>query len=652
MRSISWAALAAGLTLALSGCGGGSDAGCSVYDSSCGGSGIENPPVTEGGNVATSAAGTVVLSLSNSTISASSPGTVTALVKRNDGTPVVGAVVTFAVKNSSATVSPERVITDASGSASTTLLPVAGALGADYVTASVDMTTEVKLSTQTAFTVNAVSVALTGVGAAPTTVDAYGAAVLTVGVSGASSAAPVTVSFSSTCATAGRATISPASVTVTGTTATATYQDRGCAAGDRVNAVITGTAQQGSVELAVRAPSAQSLEFVSASPDKICLAGSGCSASSVVSFRLRDQFGNPIQQRNVAFELDNAARDVATLSTLEAPTDADGIARVSVTARNTPTPVRVRGTVTLDGGGTLSTVSNALAINAGLPTQQSVSFSAAVYNVDGWEKDGTESEVRLQLSDRFGNPVPDGTSISLVTEGASVIPARCVTADGVCKVKFVSSNFRPTDGRVAVIAYAQGEESFADVDGNNVYSAGEAFGDLGPVFVDKNENGLLDAALGEYLTGSVADGVWSGNTYVRLGRTFILASSGIAPRLFAATGRTCTSSGLAPLTFQPRTAACRLSASFCLRDGNTGADGMGGNPVPAGATLALSTSAKGAKVSVDASPVTSVALAPTAHVVTVELEDCSKALEAPGALDLTVKMPAGQTYTYQIGNIN
>jgi hypothetical protein len=445
--------------------------------------------------------------------------------------------------------------------------------------------------------------------------------------------------------------LSPTSVTVTGATASTTYQDKGCGAMDRVNAVITGTSQQGNVELTVRAPSVQSLEFVSASPDKICLAGSGCAVSSVVSFRVKDQFGNAVSGQTVAFALD--IPNVATLSTTSGPTNALGIAEVSVSARTTPTPVRVRGTVALTGGGALTTVSNALAINAGLPTQRGVSFSATTYNVDGWQKDGTESDIRLQLNDRFGNPVPDGTSISLVTEGASVIPARCVTANGVCTVKFVTSNFRPGDGRVTVVAYAQGEESFDDKDMDNLYTVGEAFGDLGAVFVDRNENGIMETGLGEYLIGSAVDGAWNNNTYVRMSRLFTLSNSATAPRLFVFDDDrgACTSIEFAPVVFS-LSESCRLSTRFCLRDSNDGADGMGGNPVPAGTVLSMSTKAKGATPSVDFTPVSSVVTSPTSHLLTAELDDCSKGLEAPGPLYLTVKMPAGQTYTHYVGEIN
>ncbi len=80
---------------------------------------------------------------------------------------------------------------------------------------------------------------------------------------------------------------------------------------------------------------------------------------------------------------------------------------------------------------------------------------------------------------------------------------------------------------------------------------------------------------------------------------------------------------------------------------------LGGNPIPSGATLAVTTKAKGASVKIDNTPVVSqLDNNPTEHKVTVELDDCTKALEAGGAIDLTIKMPNGQSYTYDLGRIN
>ncbi len=645
--SVNWW-VAAALALGLAGCGGGgSDAGCSVFGCASTGDGAASSS-SGTGTVATSSAGTVVLSLSSSTISASTPGTVTALAKNADGTPAVDTLVTFAVTNSSASVSPARVKTDAQGNASTTLTPTSGAIGADYVTASAEVgSSATALSTRAVFTVSSVTTQLTAITPSPASISAYGASVITATVTGASSSSPVTVTFSSTCAGAAtpQAVLSPTTVTVTGTTASTTYQDKGCGSTDRISASINGTSAVQRTDLVVAAPVAQSLEFVSASPATICLAGSGCPVSSLVSFRVRNQNGDPVSGIQVNFALDFP--NVASLQQTSVPTNQSGVAEVSVTAKSVPSPLRVRASVDLAGGGTLSTVSNVLAINSGLPTSRAVSFAADKYNVDGLEIDGTVSNIRVQLNDRFGNAVPDGTAVSFVAEGASVIPARCVTTEGVCSVKFVSSNFRPDNGRVTVVAYAQGEESFDDTDGNNVYTSGEAIDQIGKVFIDKNENGSLDGALGEYIVGDDPNGLWDGNAYVRASRVFTLSSSAAVPRLFNVGGGAWSAA-----TFQPTTANCRVQQILFLRDSNTVADALGGNPVPAGAVLSLSTKANGASVSIDGTPVSSLTTAPTRHVVTVELSDCGTPLVSGGALDLTIQMPnSGPKYIIPIGTV-
>jgi hypothetical protein len=651
MNKMIWRVGGLALATVLSACGGGgSDAGCSSFSGSCTTTTTTASDTTtsDSGTVSTSASGTVVLSLSSATISASTPGTVTALVKDASGNPLAGALVTFAVTNGVATVSPLRVTTDAQGNASATLQPVTGAIGADYVSAVVDLSISSSLTTRTTFTVSAVNVSLTSATAAPAAVSAYGSSVITVNVSGASSSSPVTVNFSSTCASAGKAILSPTSITVTGSTATTTYQDNACAGTDRISAAVTGTSQQQQVDLAVAAPAIQALEFASASPATICLAGSGCAGTSVVQFSLKDQSGKPIAGREVSFFLDNA--NVATLSASSAKTLDTGIAQVSVSAKSIPSPIRVRASVTLADGTTLNTYSNALAVSAGLPVQSAMSFSASVYNPDGFVRDGTESDIRVQLNDRFGNAVPDGTVVSFVSEGASVIPSSCTTASAVCNVKFITSNFRPTNGRVSVVAFAKGEEAFNDANGDNLYTEGEAFTDLGPIFVDKDENGAM-AAQGEYLTGDTRNGKWDANTYVGVARVFTLSDSSRAPRLFSVNSDgSCSNTALPYLTMSlTASGACRMSRSFCMRDANSMADALGGNPVPANTTLTLSTKANGGSVAIDASPVTGIWTGPTTHTVTADLDDCTKPLEASGPIDLTVKMPNGQSYKFDIG---
>jgi hypothetical protein len=186
----------------------------------------------------------------------------------------------------------------------------------------------------------------------------------------------------------------------------------------------------------------------------------------------------------------------------------------------------------------LRSQSNTLVITTGLPAQNSFSLSAQSYNIEGWDYDGVTSALTIIASDRMGNPVPDGTAISFTSEGAQIVPGTCATASGTCSVNFRSADARPTDGRVTILAYALGEESFVDLNGNNVHDPGETYVDLGIPFVDNNFNGIWDSGE-DFLaitSGSAAcpggfwsktntcDGVW-GQNYVRRSTEIILSGS-------------------------------------------------------------------------------------------------------------------------------
>ncbi|MFZ5526967.1 MAG: hypothetical protein ACOZE7_09965 [Pseudomonadota bacterium] len=636
------AALAMSCAALLSACGGGGgDAGTPPWGGG-GGDGVIDSGTT---GAVSNSGGSVLMSLSTAQISSSSPGTVTAVVKNAAGAVVPGALVTFSLSGTSssiASLNPVTAITNSNGEASSTLTPTSSSVsGAAYVNASAD-TSAGTLTAKATFSVSAINVTLTAVSAASPTLAAYQSTAINFTVSGASSASPVAIAVSSTCSASNKAVISPSSLTLTSTTGTVSYQDQGCSATDRINVQIVGTSQNRSVDVAVAAPLTRAIQFASATPESICLAGSGCPVSSIVSFKVVDE--NGVGKPNIVVDFSLDQPNIATLNQTQGTTDASGIAQVSVSAKSTPSPVRVRAALATDS--TLSTVSNALTINAGLPTNDAVSFSAEKYAMNG-NLDGDDSDLRIQLSDRFGNPVPDGTRVNLVAEGASVIPASCTTVDSVCTpVKFVVSNPRPANGRVEVVAYAVGEESYTDANANLAYDLGESFSDLGEVYLDKNENGVLDTASGEYITGTAANGVWDSNTYVRASNRFYLSNTVSAPRFYVANsvpggGYACSTTQIASLpaaTLSLAGTTCRASYAFCVRDANTNADALGGNPIASGSIVEVATNASGGAVSVSNTPIPSTAAVPTLHVVTAQRSACDTPLTAGGSVDISFTM--------------
>ena len=193
---------------------------------------------------------------------------------------------------------------------------------------------------------------------------------------------------------------------------------------------------------------------------------------------------------------------------------------------------------------------------------------------------------------------------------------------------FLSQGVRPVSGRLPIVAYAVGEESFDDANGNFLYDAGERFSELGDVWLDRNENGRREASEGviPFAVQSLrcadpdsafpnlttregglgaCDGV-RGRAFVR-GQVIVVLSGSFAffkesPLPGSATIPTTYSLG----------ASCTASIGFWLQD-------LNGNPMPNASVITADTS--GAKklasvVDIDRVP-DSIAVGGTRHVVRV-----------------------------------
>ena len=172
------------------------------------------------------------------------------------------------------------------------------------------------------------------------------------------------------------------------------------------------------------------------------------------------------------------------------------------------TSVRVTATVV---GTMIATQSSVLVISTGLPDQDSFSWAVSCPNIEAYNYDGVENDVTVILSDRFQNPVPDGTAISFNAEGGS-IESNCqtntptATRSGTCTVTWTSADPRPTNGRVTVMAHAIGEESFVDVNSNGFFDDADSFTDLAEIFRDDNEMNGYEA--GEFFFDFDADATY------------------------------------------------------------------------------------------------------------------------------------------------
>lgn len=486
--------------VALTACGGGGgSAGSAPFGPGSG---------TVGGGTASP---TITVSVAPTTVTAATPGVVTATVKSAAGAGIAGQVVQFATSQSLGKLSPSSALTDSNGVATVSVSPAtASSAGADTVvaTTTVGGTT---LTASTGFQLTATNIAIAGFTSDLTTpaLSPYGQTTLTVTLSAGAAGNPATISITSTCLTKNLATLTPTSVTTTTGTATFTYRDNGCGADlrDNLQASLAGTTSTAQLQLTLTAPSVASISFTSASPENIYLRGSGLVENSTVTFTVKDAAGNGVRGQTVSLEPTTLAGglkvdDLSSGFPLSKTTDANGNVLVRVNSGTVPTPVRIRASIVVNGV-PVSTVSSELSVAVGLPTQRAFSLSQGASNIEGFDRDGTSNTYQIIASDRLGNPVPDGTSINFISEGGQ-IQAIAQTVTGADKLSRAVANFQtarpvPPDGRITILAYALGEKSFLDTNGDNVFTTGELFGDLGDPYLDTLFNGIFDSASNQYI---------------------------------------------------------------------------------------------------------------------------------------------------------
>ncbi len=311
---------------------------------------------------------------------------------------------------------------------------------------------------------------------------------------------PLTASFQSECAAANLSRFEPATLESSTGRFDATYVAQGCRGNDTLTARVDlgGQLRTASAVIDVAPAELGSLQFVFAERTIIGLIGSPVPSQAEVRFRVLDQTGGPVPNQPVDFALSTEVGGLS-LTPSTAMSDSQGVVRTVVSAGSIPTAVRVTARVTLSGGQQISTQSEQLAVSTGIPDQDSVSLSFSRLAIDG-TCDGEPTTVNIRLSDRFNNPVPEGTAVNFRTSGGAV-NSTCFTGEpngdpltesGVCAVLLTAREPRPSNGRVAILATALGEESFIDLNGNGFRDGGEMFVDMPEAFLDVNENGQHD----------------------------------------------------------------------------------------------------------------------------------------------------------------
>ena len=428
---------------------------------------------------------------------------------------VANALVHFSVSDASAgTLLNNVAITDVNGYAKVQLAPTSYSSGVATLTATSTVGTAATPLASLNFQTAATTVTLDNMTIAPASLSAYQNALVTVNArlpsaSGTASApsGKVTASFFASCGT-----FSPPSKDTDqyGQIKTTFIPGGSCSGLIPVTATVVGQSSVSkSQNVTVSAAAPMTVNFVGASvPYLVSQSVGGPYSRSVLTFQLLDDQGrsNTMAGNALTATLSPSSKAAgitfADGSQNDQPltTSADGSATVTVVAGNLFSSVLVTATYSAPGQGPISATSYGVAVTSGKASQDRFSISATALSLEAWHVDGVATTIAVRVSDRLGNPLPKGTLVNFasnngVINGVSATGAFsrgvCELSDqSVCNVTYTSTNGTslPANGRVAILAYMSGEESFVDSNGDNLWQPGETFYPIGRPYLDANED--------------------------------------------------------------------------------------------------------------------------------------------------------------------
>ena len=422
---------------------------------------------------------------------------VKSIVLDASGAAVTNKLVSFTTDSTIATLAQNSALTGIGGIAKVQISPVnlnatkaanlvaAATVGTNAVSASLDYQT------------SAANVTLTNLVVAKNTISALQSSAVTVEgrVNGSLAGSSVVIAnFSASCGSFSPASASTNSAGVIITT----YQSAAACSGNVVlTAQATGaTAANTMVNVSVAQPA--NLVYSSATvPLMVSSAAATGLKQSSVQFQVLDSSGAGMAGQTVNISLASAAigagvtfsvGGAATISIQSVTTDVNGFASVTVSSGGLPTPVVL--TAALVSNPTVIASSSGVAVTSGRATQNAASLSATALSIEGFDKDGIQTTLIMRVADRQGNPVPAGAVVNFVASHGLVQGTCLIDGNSQCSVKYTTQGIRPINGRVAILAYMDGEESFVDLNGDNIWQSNESFFAVGTLYRDDDENGV------------------------------------------------------------------------------------------------------------------------------------------------------------------
>jgi len=156
-----------------------------------------------------------------------------------------------------------------------------------------------------------------------------------------------------------------------------------------------------------------------------------------------------------------------------------------------------------EGGGALAVTSTGIIAQKGFNLVISDTDPQAYDPTTGLKR--TTLTLTVYISDRNDQSINDAThTITFIHEGWGSWDTgnQCITVNGTCSVDWTTGDIgvMPDDYKVAFTAYAEGEETFVDINKNGIFDNGDIYDpanpdhDIDEPFVDCDHDGSYNAA--------------------------------------------------------------------------------------------------------------------------------------------------------------
>ena len=414
--------------------------------------------------------------------------------------PIVNARVTFDIDAEGvnlAQTTSGSVLTDAEGIAQIFLKPDNAEVFGAYIVSAIATYNEQSATANTTFSVQATNVSLSAITVESNSLPSGGQTPISLKVTDqvGNALSGVLVSLNGSCGQIPEQVTSDSEGIIKAVFKAINLDTTLCSGNVRISATTGNSTQSTTVTVA----SAEATSIIYTSNDvSLGIRGSGSSSTGQAEFTVYSG-ATTLANEQVRVSLEKSPAGLTfgpnrNQQSYVTTTDAKGQIVVPIFPGPTPGPVEIE--VSLVDDPLINALSKNITVSSSRVTQTGLSLSWEK-NVLDWSYDGDSAQINARMVDRNGNDVPNGTVINFTAEGGKVTSS-CATVDSNCTVIFTTQNPRPGDGRVSILAVAEGEKDYIDMNENNAWDEGIDIlvHNIGDTFRDDNESGEFE--IGEF----------------------------------------------------------------------------------------------------------------------------------------------------------